>query len=77
MPRTVRTVAAHTKGDPVNVTPVVVPDTIIGSIRDRLLTLPPQTRELTGHGDDTTIGDEAPHIQEARPRAVTATSEGR
>lgn len=39
-------------------------DTIIGSIRDRLFTLPPQTRVLTGHGDATTIGDEAPHLQE-------------
>ncbi|WP_307864518.1 MBL fold metallo-hydrolase [Allobranchiibius sp. CTAmp26] len=37
---------------------------IIDSIRDRLLTLPPQTRVLTGHGDATTIGDEAPHLQE-------------
>lgn len=39
-------------------------DTIIGSIRDRLFTLPPRTRVLTGHGDATTIGDEAPHLQE-------------
>ena len=38
--------------------------TIIGSIRDRLFTLPPQTRVLTGHGAETTIGDEAPHLQE-------------
>ena len=38
--------------------------TIIGSIRDRLLTLPPETKVLTGHGDPTTIGDEAPHLQE-------------
>lgn len=33
--------------------------TILGSIRERLLTLPPQTRVLTGHGDETTIGAEA------------------
>lgn len=33
-------------------------DTIVGSIRERLLTLPPQTIVHTGHGDDTTIGDE-------------------
>ncbi|WP_317446844.1 MBL fold metallo-hydrolase [Streptomyces collinus] len=38
--------------------------TIIGSIRDRLLTLPPETKVLTGHGDTTTIGDEAPHLEE-------------
>ncbi len=39
-------------------------DTIIASIRDRLLVLPPSTVVHTGHGDDTTIGDEAPHLQE-------------
>jgi glyoxylase-like metal-dependent hydrolase (beta-lactamase superfamily II) len=38
--------------------------TIVGSIRDRLLTLPPETVVLTGHGDATTIGAEAPHLQE-------------
>jgi glyoxylase-like metal-dependent hydrolase (beta-lactamase superfamily II) len=38
--------------------------TIIDSIRDRLLVLPAETRVLTGHGDETTIGDEAPHLQE-------------
>jgi glyoxylase-like metal-dependent hydrolase (beta-lactamase superfamily II) len=38
--------------------------TIIDSIRERLLTLPPQTVVHTGHGDDTTIGDEAPHLPE-------------
>ncbi|MCH0558529.1 MBL fold metallo-hydrolase [Streptomyces sp. MUM 16J] len=38
--------------------------TIIDSIRDRLLTLPPETKVLTGHGDPTTIGAEAPHLQE-------------
>ncbi|MDQ2851860.1 MAG: MBL fold metallo-hydrolase [Actinomycetota bacterium] len=38
--------------------------TIIESIRDRLFTLPADTRVLTGHGDSTTIGDEAPHLQE-------------
>jgi glyoxylase-like metal-dependent hydrolase (beta-lactamase superfamily II) len=36
--------------------------TIIDSIRDRLLVLPGSTRVLTGHGDETTIGDEAPHL---------------
>jgi hydroxyacylglutathione hydrolase len=38
--------------------------TIIDSIRDRLLTLPADTRVLTGHGESTTIGDEAPHLEE-------------
>ncbi len=34
-------------------------DTIVRSIRTRLLTLPPDTVVHTGHGDDTTIGQEA------------------
>ncbi|WP_298990643.1 MBL fold metallo-hydrolase [uncultured Pseudokineococcus sp.] len=38
--------------------------TIITSIRERLLALPPETEVRTGHGDGTTIGDEAPHLQE-------------
>jgi glyoxylase-like metal-dependent hydrolase (beta-lactamase superfamily II) len=38
--------------------------TIIDSIRGRLLTLPPRTAVRTGHGDSTTIGDEAPHLEE-------------
>jgi glyoxylase-like metal-dependent hydrolase (beta-lactamase superfamily II) len=38
--------------------------TIIDSIRGRLLTLPPDTVVHTGHGDDTTIGAEAPHLEE-------------
>ena len=38
--------------------------TIVDSIRDRLLTLPPETVVHTGHGDDTTIGTEAPHLEE-------------
>jgi glyoxylase-like metal-dependent hydrolase (beta-lactamase superfamily II) len=38
--------------------------TIIASIRTRLLGLPPETVVLTGHGDPTTIADEAPHLQE-------------
>lgn len=37
---------------------------IIDSIRDRLLVLPHATRVLTGHGEETTIGDEAPHLDE-------------
>lgn len=38
--------------------------TIIASIRDRLLTLAPDTVVHTGHGDSTTIGAEAPHLAE-------------
>ncbi|GAA4574447.1 MBL fold metallo-hydrolase [Micromonospora coerulea] len=38
--------------------------TIVESIRARLLTLPPQTVVHTGHGDSTTIGAEAPHLDE-------------
>lgn len=33
--------------------------TIVASIADRLLTLPPETVVHTGHGEDTTIGAEA------------------
>ena len=36
--------------------------TIIESIRDRLLVLPPGTVVRTGHGANTTIGDEAPDL---------------
>ena len=39
-------------------------DTIIGSIRERLLTLPSTTVVHTGHGDSTTIGAEAPSLPE-------------
>ncbi|MYS72682.1 MBL fold metallo-hydrolase, partial [Streptomyces sp. SID5926] len=38
--------------------------TIIDSIRDKLLVLPPETEVRTGHGDSTTIGAEAPHLEE-------------
>ncbi|GII82676.1 hydrolase [Sphaerisporangium siamense] len=38
--------------------------TIIDSIRDRLLVLPPETVVRTGHGDTTTIGAEAPDLEE-------------
>ena len=38
--------------------------TIIDSIRRRLLGLPPQTVVHTGHGESTTIGAEAPHLEE-------------
>jgi glyoxylase-like metal-dependent hydrolase (beta-lactamase superfamily II) len=39
-------------------------DTIIESIRGRLLTLPGDTTVRTGHGDSTTVGAEAPHLDE-------------
>jgi glyoxylase-like metal-dependent hydrolase (beta-lactamase superfamily II) len=38
--------------------------TIIDSIRGTLLALPEDTVVHTGHGDDTTIGAEAPHLEE-------------
>jgi glyoxylase-like metal-dependent hydrolase (beta-lactamase superfamily II) len=38
--------------------------TIVESIRTRLLGLPADTVVHTGHGDDTTIGAEAPHLDE-------------
>lgn len=39
-------------------------DTIIRSIRERLLTLPPETIVHTGHGESTTIGAEAPALED-------------
>jgi len=39
-------------------------DTIIESIDRRLLRLPEEMLVLPGHGLDTTIGDERPHLQE-------------
>jgi glyoxylase-like metal-dependent hydrolase (beta-lactamase superfamily II) len=39
--------------------------TIIRSLEDRLFSsLPPDTMVLPGHGDDTTIGTESPHLQD-------------
>jgi len=38
--------------------------TILGSIADRLATLPADTVVYTGHGDSTTIGDEVVHYDE-------------
>jgi len=37
-------------------------DTIVASIKGQLLVLPPQTRVLTGHGDETTVGAEAENV---------------
>ena len=39
-------------------------DTIIRSIDTSLFTLPPETIVMPGHGDDTTIAAERPHLQE-------------
>ncbi|AGP30496.1 MBL fold metallo-hydrolase [Corynebacterium terpenotabidum] len=38
--------------------------TIIDSIKGRLLSLPADTEVYTGHGDATSIGAEAPHLEE-------------
>jgi glyoxylase-like metal-dependent hydrolase (beta-lactamase superfamily II) len=38
--------------------------TIIESIRSRLFSLPEDTNVYPGHGNDTTIGTEKPHLQE-------------
>ena len=38
--------------------------TIIESIRERVLTLPPQTQVFTGHGDATSIDGEAPFLDQ-------------
>ena len=38
--------------------------TILSSIRTRLFSLPPETRVLTGHGDETTVRAEAPSFDE-------------
>jgi len=38
--------------------------TIVASIRERLLTLPSETVVRTGHGPETTVGAEAPHVQD-------------
>ena len=38
--------------------------TIIDSIRSKVLTLPEGTIVATGHGDSTSVGAEAPHLQE-------------
>lgn len=42
--------------------------TIIKSIEGSLLTLPDDTEVYTGHGDATSIGAEAPHLEEWKSR---------
>ena len=39
-------------------------DTIVESIREKLLVLDPDTTVLTGHGHSTTIGAEKPDVEE-------------
>lgn len=41
--------------------------TIVASISNRLMTLPPETVVSTGHGDSTTVAAEAPGIAAAKP----------
>lgn len=38
--------------------------TIVGSIREKVLTLPAATTVFTGHGQSTSVGQEAPHLEE-------------
>lgn len=41
---------------------------IIDSIESKLFSLPDETRVYPGHGDDTTIGAEKPHLEEWKER---------
>jgi glyoxylase-like metal-dependent hydrolase (beta-lactamase superfamily II) len=43
-------------------------DQIIASIETKLFVLPDDTRVYPGHGDDTTIGNERPHLDEWKER---------
>ena len=43
-------------------------DQIISSIETKLFTLPDNTHVYPGHGDDTTIGTEKPHLDEWKDR---------
>jgi glyoxylase-like metal-dependent hydrolase (beta-lactamase superfamily II) len=43
-------------------------DRIMRSLRDRLFTLPDDTWVYPGHGDDTTIGAERPHLDDWQQR---------
>ncbi len=42
---------------------------IIGHVENKLLVLPDDTAVYPGHGNDTTIGAEKPHLQEWKDRA--------
>jgi len=39
-------------------------EVIIASIRERILTMPPETTVHPGHGDSTTVGAQMPHLSE-------------
>src|SRR5699024_9728038 len=39
-------------------------DVIIEYIKNKIFTLPDDTKVLSGHGDSTVIGDENPHLDE-------------
>ena len=41
---------------------------LLADVEERLFTLPDDTHVYPGHGDDTTIGAERPHLQEWRER---------
>jgi glyoxylase-like metal-dependent hydrolase (beta-lactamase superfamily II) len=41
---------------------------IMSALESKLFTLPDETRVYPGHGDDTTIGTERPHLGEWRAR---------
>jgi glyoxylase-like metal-dependent hydrolase (beta-lactamase superfamily II) len=43
-------------------------ETIMRSLRDRLFVLPDETWVYPGHGDDTTLGAERPHLDEWEAR---------
>lgn len=43
-------------------------DTIMRSLEEKLFVLPDDTHVYPGHGDDTTIGTERPHLKEWRER---------
>jgi len=43
-------------------------DQAVASIEQHLFTLPPETRVSPGHGDDTWVANEAPHLEEWRAR---------
>ncbi|MQA88431.1 MAG: MBL fold metallo-hydrolase [Streptosporangiales bacterium] len=44
--------------------------TLLNSIGEKLLTLPPETRVLSGHGEETTIGDEEPSFDDWVARSI-------
>jgi glyoxylase-like metal-dependent hydrolase (beta-lactamase superfamily II) len=57
--RLVAIVSTHGHDDHIDAAPALAERTC-----DRLLTLPAETVVHTGHGPDTTIGAEAPHLDE-------------